>query len=782
MSATLGPAPPSVSLVRLNVSKRAERSSGELPPLPLNSLDVSTPPAKKQEEPPQTPALFKRISLPSVHPRKQLQKKFNQLALPPVSGSAPPARRPAAAKGLVLSLRCVRQSQPATVVQTPLTSSARLVETGLESFSDELLLHVFGYLSQTELATQAGLVCRRWCKLSRDKSLWPEINLAAIPERERSGVMERLGGGFKVLRIERSIDLLHASRFCTNIVYLNLSMPPPEDAAVPVPLPRLAACLARLSRLRELHIYPSSLELLPAELPGQLSRLEVLRLIGRRQSPSDPTHPADAADSPDAQGNVAFMPDTIGRFVRLQRLTLYNNNIGALPSQIGALTMLVKLNLSINCISELPAEIGLLRALRWLSLSSNRLTSLPAEVCQLSELRLLNVEDNRLSELPCGFSRLHNLDTLCLAGNRISSIHADFKRLSSVRSLTIRCLCPSLYPSIDRSSPRLRPLPDRRQRGQGLGVSGLPCCCRADWLVGWVGGGCSYSSFTSLPQEVGAWPTLKFINYCHPDLVFSAFTVTHPLLARTRLNYLLRIEAEKPFDATYMSRQVLISAAMRERLIEWLGLQIVKLPASELEPSHVGMLFAAVNIVDRYLATKLVDPLVLQLLGIVALYLGWQLFTHPDAANAISKEAFLGRFDEQFSVELFDYMHCQVRQAAIVIDAPTVLQFYKYFVVACEMQSCIDQYPLQILLEYDFLKFKPSALAVTCVYAERLRSFEFYRNVGLWVNELEVLSGQTLRDVHAMVRVVVDLFVARKIEERTESAEVIAKQVLNFDS
>eukprot|EP01116_Phalansterium_solitarium_P010562 TRINITY_DN2547_c0_g1_i3.p1 TRINITY_DN2547_c0_g1~~TRINITY_DN2547_c0_g1_i3.p1 ORF type:complete len:730 (-),score=235.15 TRINITY_DN2547_c0_g1_i3:389-2578(-) len=729
MSATLGPAPPSVSLVRLNVSKRAERSSGELPPLPLNSLDVSTPPAKKQEEPPQTPALFKRISLPSVHPRKQLQKKFNQLALPPVSGSAPPARRPAAAKGLVLSLRCVRQSQPATVVQTPLTSSARLVETGLESFSDELLLHVFGYLSQTELATQAGLVCRRWCKLSRDKSLWPEINLAAIPERERSGVMERLGGGFKVLRIERSIDLLHASRFCTNIVYLNLSMPPPEDAAVPVPLPRLAACLARLSRLRELHIYPSSLELLPAELPGQLSRLEVLRLIGRRQSPSDPTHPADAADSPDAQGNVAFMPDTIGRFVRLQRLTLYNNNIGALPSQIGALTMLVKLNLSINCISELPAEIGLLRALRWLSLSSNRLTSLPAEVCQLSELRLLNVEDNRLSELPCGFSRLHNLDTLCLAGNRISSIHADFKRLSSVRSLTI-----------------------------------------------------SYSSFTSLPQEVGAWPTLKFINYCHPDLVFSAFTVTHPLLARTRLNYLLRIEAEKPFDATYMSRQVLISAAMRERLIEWLGLQIVKLPASELEPSHVGMLFAAVNIVDRYLATKLVDPLVLQLLGIVALYLGWQLFTHPDAANAISKEAFLGRFDEQFSVELFDYMHCQVRQAAIVIDAPTVLQFYKYFVVACEMQSCIDQYPLQILLEYDFLKFKPSALAVTCVYAERLRSFEFYRNVGLWVNELEVLSGQTLRDVHAMVRVVVDLFVARKIEERTESAEVIAKQVLNFDS
>lgn len=103
------------------------------------------------------------------------------------------------------------------------------------------------------------------------------------------------------------------------------------------------------------------------------------------------------------------LPDEIGRFVGLTRLTLSRNELTRIPDSIWNLSKLTKLSLHHNRLKEIPEEIGNLRQLRKLYLQNNQFKEIPESIKKLSRLNTLDLRCNQIEELPKAIEHLTQL-------------------------------------------------------------------------------------------------------------------------------------------------------------------------------------------------------------------------------------------------------------------------------------------------------------------------------------------------------------------------------------
>ena len=105
-------------------------------------------------------------------------------------------------------------------------------------------------------------------------------------------------------------------------------------------------------------------------------------------------------------GNVLRqLPQDVGTWERVTKLSLSSNELESLPDAIGNLVNCVELQLARNRLCELPDTICSMRRLERLNLRGNRLVSLPNKLLNMAMLRVLNVSFNLLTTLPPASSR-----------------------------------------------------------------------------------------------------------------------------------------------------------------------------------------------------------------------------------------------------------------------------------------------------------------------------------------------------------------------------------------
>lgn len=132
------------------------------------------------------------------------------------------------------------------------------------------------------------------------------------------------------------------------------------------------------------------------------------------------------------------VPDSLGHFTQLLRLSLRGNELTALPESLGRMTQLRELYLSGNKLTALPESLGQMTQLRELNLSNNKLTALPESLGQMTQLRRLNLNNNNLMALPESLGQLTRLVQLDLYGNKLTVLPEALGRMTQLREIDLR--------------------------------------------------------------------------------------------------------------------------------------------------------------------------------------------------------------------------------------------------------------------------------------------------------------------------------------------------------
>ncbi len=113
---------------------------------------------------------------------------------------------------------------------------------------------------------------------------------------------------------------------------------------------------------------------------------------------------------------IKKLPEEIGIFHALKRLTISDDTIRELPISLYELTNLTWLSLNNNELETLEEALGDLHKLQYLNLHGNRFRRLPQRLSQLTQLVGLSLGNNPLEELPAQIGNLSLLKTLNLMG------------------------------------------------------------------------------------------------------------------------------------------------------------------------------------------------------------------------------------------------------------------------------------------------------------------------------------------------------------------------------
>ena len=97
--------------------------------------------------------------------------------------------------------------------------------------------------------------------------------------------------------------------------------------------------------------------------------------------------------------NLDILPPSIMN-LRLEVLSLAQNDLIALPPEIGDITTLISIDVSDNELQDLPTSLGKLTACEYLDVASNNLKELPEQLLQMTSMRKLYVNKNHLTSLP----------------------------------------------------------------------------------------------------------------------------------------------------------------------------------------------------------------------------------------------------------------------------------------------------------------------------------------------------------------------------------------------
>ena len=128
-------------------------------------------------------------------------------------------------------------------------------------------------------------------------------------------------------------------------------------------------------------------------------------------------------------------PEAIPTLRNLQELYLNDNQIKTLPIEIGNLDRLGILNLYNNQINETIDNIKRLYQLRELYLSLNKLIKFPDAITDLTNLNTLHLGSNQIKVIPDEIGNLVKLKILSFYNNQIETIPNTIKNLTKLNSL-----------------------------------------------------------------------------------------------------------------------------------------------------------------------------------------------------------------------------------------------------------------------------------------------------------------------------------------------------------
>ncbi|RVW90703.1 G2/mitotic-specific cyclin-2 [Vitis vinifera] len=191
----------------------------------------------------------------------------------------------------------------------------------------------------------------------------------------------------------------------------------------------------------------------------------------------------------------------------------------------------------------------------------------------------------------------------------------------------------------------------------------------------------------------------------------------------------------------YMDLQTDINSKMRAILIDWLVEVHRKL---ELMPET---LYLTINIIDRYLSTKIVSRSELQLVGITSMLIACNMkkFGHQRWCSSLLVNDFVCISDNAYDREQILQMEKSIlTKLEWYLTVPTPYVFLVRYIKASvapdqEMEEMVFFLTELGLMNYSTILYSPSVLAASAVYAARCT----LRRIPLWSATLKHYTGYT---------------------------------------
>ncbi len=141
--------------------------------------------------------------------------------------------------------------------------------------------------------------------------------------------------------------------------------------------------------------------------------------------------------------DLKSLPESLQRFVNLQKISLYENQLKTLPEWIGDFPRLQWIDVYSNALKTLPASLSKLQHLWYLDVGDNQLREIPEVVYQLTALKHLYLYGNHLKTLPTEITRLSKLEHLragrgfrfLFGGNHLRRLPENIGELSELQEL-----------------------------------------------------------------------------------------------------------------------------------------------------------------------------------------------------------------------------------------------------------------------------------------------------------------------------------------------------------
>jgi cyclin B len=220
----------------------------------------------------------------------------------------------------------------------------------------------------------------------------------------------------------------------------------------------------------------------------------------------------------------------------------------------------------------------------------------------------------------------------------------------------------------------------------------------------------------------------KSLKKVHLSTSEDFFTEIYKILHNTEVNHLP--------SPDYMQAQIDINANMRGILIDWLVTIQSKM---RFNPET---LFLTVNIIDRYLEKAQVSRKELQLVGICSMFIAckYEESVVPEikdliyiTADAYSKEQVIDMEFNMVMVLNFNFT---------IVTSLKFLERYANILSFGSQEYYLARYFLELtLVEYAFLKYKPSAIAASAVflvdrYRRKCGSFTYPADIPYYYSEI----------------------------------------------
>lgn len=138
--------------------------------------------------------------------------------------------------------------------------------------------------------------------------------------------------------------------------------------------------------------------------------------------------------------NMKEIPEEMGNLLKLEHLSLKNNQLEKLFGELTELTCLRSLNLRKNQIksSGIPPELFRLDELTTLDLSHNKLKEVPEGLEKAKSLLVLNLSHNNIETIPTAlFIHLTDLLFLDLSHNKLETLPPQTRRLANLQTLIL---------------------------------------------------------------------------------------------------------------------------------------------------------------------------------------------------------------------------------------------------------------------------------------------------------------------------------------------------------
>ncbi|KAL9702468.1 hypothetical protein quinque_005986 [Culex quinquefasciatus] len=137
---------------------------------------------------------------------------------------------------------------------------------------------------------------------------------------------------------------------------------------------------------------------------------------------------------------IDTIPEEMGRLMKLEHLSMKNNQLEKLYGELTDLTCLRSLNMRRNNIksSGIPNELFDLEELTTLDLSHNKLKEVPEGLEKAKSLLVLNLSNNQIESIPPSlFINLTDLLFLDLSNNKLETLPPQTRRLSNLQTLIL---------------------------------------------------------------------------------------------------------------------------------------------------------------------------------------------------------------------------------------------------------------------------------------------------------------------------------------------------------